>query len=113
MLKATQGFLSVEFSGVGPDTHTAPSGHLPSEFKDAYTLRSTAGTMQFGYSLHDAVWAWSYALHDLIITQKRPPNTLSRDALGQDAVKKSIYKTDFYGASGHITFDQKTGDRTC
>jgi hypothetical protein len=37
-----------------------------------------------------AVWAWSYALHDLIITQKRPPNTLSKDAAGQDAVKKSM-----------------------
>ena len=53
MLKATQGFVSVEFSGVGPDTHTAPSGYLPREFKEAYTLRSTTGINQFGYSLHD------------------------------------------------------------
>ena len=65
--------------------------------------------------MYDAVWAWAYALHDVVITQKDSLKMsfedVAKDAAGQSAIREALYRTVFYGASGQVTFGPATGDR--
>jgi len=128
MDEATRGYLGYEQKGQSLRSLLTPAKETPAAFttryvKAAKTFKHASsypaggiGIHQGGYMAYDAVWAWAYALHDVIVTRQAfyqlSFEDLAKDGTGgQDALKDALYRTNFQGVSGQVTFDPKTADR--
>eukprot|EP00947_MAST-08B_sp_MAST-8B-sp1_P000913 g913.t1 len=110
---AAQGYFSFDRNPLVPDSEgTLPSGQTPSAMRAEFSARSNGiEPMAPTVTSYDAVWTWAFALHELLEVQGLTPAQLTADAAACTNVYNTLLSQSFFGASGHVAFDQH-GDRT-
>ena len=121
LMQATQGYLAVNRASLAPNdvslqrTALIPTGENTSTWRTRAGQRYpgivfTAGA-DFGVGVYHAVWAWAFALQELLEVEGLLPHQLTADSAGFQRVRAQLYKTDFEGLDGRVSFDPATGDR--
>ncbi|XP_041350832.1 gamma-aminobutyric acid type B receptor subunit 2-like [Gigantopelta aegis] len=121
ILSVINGYIAVDRLWVNSKPEVTVSGYTPQEIQTVYLNHSAANMvsagLQQGLMAYDALWAAALAinrtitdLQDLGGTKTIANFTYDDELMGQ-LLLNNTKKTDFYGTSGHLRFDEQ-GDPT-
>eukprot|EP00808_Paulinella_micropora_P025372 g75881.t1 len=111
MKQAIDGMLLTESVALGPDTHKIPNQkEYPSQLLERLRTESPYSFATSFLWAYDAVYVLAYAFEHYLQTDRLDfLNYANQSSL--ERLKASISQVSFFGASGHVSFINGTGDR--